>query len=191
MNIKIKIPQDYATITVGQFMDLQEVWDKTTDNRERVVQGVVVLCGIEEKVASALSVKTLDEVYVHLSWLMDSDHEEFALQPRVALGGRSYGFIPNLSELSLGEFVDLELCAKQGFATDLAKAMSVLYRQVTDYQGDHYSIEPYIPHDGRVHRMRDLPMDVALGAMVFFSRIAKSLSVDMVNYSKEVAQDQR
>lgn len=184
MNVKIAIPQDYASVSVGQFMDLQAVWDKSPDPRWRAVQGVRILCKVEPGIAEKLTIATLDEVYTHLSWLMNNEHEEMELQPMIEVGNRRYGFIPDLHSLSLGEFVDLELCAKQGFATDLAKAMSVLYRRVTDWQAEHYLIEAYDPHERKVKAMRDLPMDAALGAMVFFSRIANRLSVDMVNYSK-------
>lgn len=185
MKVKIQIPADYESITIGQFKELNECWDKSQDARWRAVQGVRILCKVDTEVATHLTVGTLDKCYEKLSWLMeqrDADHE---LVPRFHLRGREYGIIPDFTTLTLGEFIDLETHAKQGFFESLHRVMGVLYRPITDSLGDHYEIEAYRPHERKNQEMLLAPMSVALGAMLFFSSIASRLSVDSVSYSEK------
>ena len=51
-----------------------------------------------------------------------------------------FGFHPKIDDLTLGEYVDIETFAKEN---DLASMMSILYRPITEEQGNRYNIEPY------------------------------------------------
>jgi hypothetical protein len=94
--------------------------------------------------------------------------EEFPLVPRFFLGNVEYGFIPDWSELSLGEFVDLEEYCKGDVWESLPDVLSVMYRPVVSSMGPLYEIQPYKPSPGQRDKMLECPMNVALGAMVFF-----------------------
>lgn len=188
MKVKIEIPQDYSAITVEQFQRLNNVWEKSRDAHWRAVQGVTILCEIEPDVAQRLTLSTLNKVYEKLQWLMDSKDQDFDVQPIMDLNGRRYGFIPDFTRLSLGEFVDLEAHAKTGFFDSLHKVMAILYRPITDSMRDHYTIEAYNPSERQNQAMLQAPMSVALGAMIFFLSIASRLAVDSLNYSPATAE---
>lgn len=182
MKVKIEIPADWSGVTVRQFQELNEVWEACDDVRQRAVAGVRILCKVEQDTASRLTVATLDKCYAKLDWLMHKQDVEMPLIPQFELGRRKYGLIPDFSKLSLGEFIDLENNAKDGFFDKLHVVMSILYRPITEQWKDHYTIEPYAPSEAKNEAMREATMDVVLGAMVFFSHIASRLAVDMRNY---------
>jgi hypothetical protein len=90
------------------------------------------------------------------------------------LKGTKYGFIPALNDISLGEFVDLDNYMKD-WAT-MHRAMAVLYRPVTKEKGERYDIEDYTPDEDREELFKQMPVSVALGAMVFFYRLGNVLA---------------
>ena len=92
----------------------------------------------------------------------------------------SFGMIPALDEMTFGEYVDLE-----SFISDwsnMHKAMAVLYRPITFNKNGKYLIEDYDGSDKYWEVMKDAPVNVALGAMVFFYRLGKKLSKYTMDY---------
>jgi hypothetical protein len=85
-----------------------------------------------------------------------------------------FGFIPKLDDITLGEFVDLDNYI--GDWQQIHKAMAVLYRPITFQKGDLYLIEEYEGSDKYSEIMEDAPVNVALGAVVFFYRLGNVLS---------------
>jgi hypothetical protein len=64
------------------------------------------------------------------------------LQPTFEYKGIKYGFVPNLDDLTTGEFIDIETYQKE--PKDTYKVLSVLYRPITkEGQGNRYLIAPY------------------------------------------------
>ena len=87
----------------------------------------------------------------------------------VTIDDVKYGFHPNLSEISTGEFADLDTLCKD-FNDNLHLIMAVLYRKVVLEKHGKYNIEPY---DGEVEERarlfkKKLPANVVNGALVFF-----------------------
>ncbi len=90
------------------------------------------------------------------------------------------GFIPKLDDMSLGEYVDIEHTISDW--QEIHKAMGVLYRPVNFKQKDKYTIAPYKPSDEVRELMREMPMDVVMGAMVFFYNLGIELSRASLSY---------
>jgi hypothetical protein len=89
-----------------------------------------------------------------------------------------YGFIPNLDEISFGEFVDLDNYLKDW--DDMDKAMSVMYRPIDIMVRGKYNIKKY---EGKVNEhMKDMPLGVALGAVFFLLNLGKELSQVILDY---------
>ena len=79
-----------------------------------------------------------------------------------------------MEEITLGEFVDLD-----SYITDwdnMHKAMAVLYRPVKFVKKERYHIEDYKGTDDFAEVMKDMPADIAMGAVVFFYRLGTALS---------------
>ena len=63
----------------------------------------------------------------------------------------------------------------------LHKTVGVLYRPITNSKGDYYEIAEYKGTDGYA----DFPLDVALGATLFFYRLSNKLLRDTPTSSEE------
>ena len=91
-----------------------------------------------------------------------------------------FGFIPKLDDISLGEFIDLDRYISDW--QEMHKALAVLYRPVVFEKKDLYLIEDYDGSDKYSDVMLDAPVNVALGATVFFYRLGSELSRHMMDY---------
>ena len=91
------------------------------------------------------------------------------------MGDVEYGFIPNLEEISLGEYVDIDESINDW--EKMHTTMAVLYRPIKSRRKDKYNIEEYEGTSDSEHRMKGLTMDVVLGALFFFYHLGIELSI--------------
>lgn len=100
--------------------------------------------------------------------------------------GQKFGFIPNLSTISTGEFVDLDDMYSGGLIKNMHKIMSVLYRPLKhtmDFMGEFkWDIEEYdsTTHKLQSEKFKDLPFKYVSGASVFFYSFGKEFIVSML-----------
>ena len=109
----------------------------------------------------------------HVYDILDVIKDELRANPSV--NTVTYGDIADvdLDKMSYGEWEDLENYIYN--IKDLHKAMAILYRPIAFKKGDRYKIHEYRGSDAYSDIMRDMPIDIALGAKVFFYRLAKKL----------------
>jgi len=167
----ITVPTSLADITLRQYMALQEVGDDH-------VKQVSILCNIPEADVKRLTKTTLNEIEAVVGHIKAVDEETYPFVRFVTLNGRKYGFHPNLDEISVGEFVDLEaLCANAW--GNLPAILAILYRPVTSEAFDLYTVAKYTGNENP-DPMYTMTMDVVLGALNFFL----SLGVGFVTSSR-------
>ena len=91
------------------------------------------------------------------------------------IDGIEYGMHPDLSELTLGEYANIESFIKAGFEKNMPEIMSVLFRPITR-NGEAYTIEAY---DGniniRAEQMKKMSAEQVQAALFFFSSLGKEL----------------
>lgn len=179
---KITIPESYADVTVRQYKRMMEMWNDNDDAKEAALKAVAALCDLEREVLDYANWGDVSKIINDLTWLIKEPNPlamTLPLQRKVKLKGVEYGFIPNWTKLSVGEFADLETYSTSNLFDNLEKALAVWYRPITKRKGDgSYSIEPYEPHVTKQEKMLDMTMDVVVGAMVFFYRIERRLAID-------------
>jgi len=95
--------------------------------------------------------------------------------------GVEYGFIPNLDEISLGEYIDLDTYL--GDWENMHRAMAVLYRPIKEKYGERYNLVEYEAGDGEL--MKNMPMDAVISSVLFFYHLGIDLSQAMMNYLEE------
>jgi hypothetical protein len=177
--IKLKVPATQADIPLWKYQKYAKiVQDAEGDLAEDFIRAKIleIFCGVSLKEAYNLPLKELDGVVTHVLGLMS---EKAKLQRRFTMTDPNgdtveFGFMPNMDEMSLGEYIDLEKYVSD-WGT-MHKAMSVLYRPIVVGKGEFYDIEPYKGSDKYSEIMKDSPITVALGAMVFFYDLGKELS---------------
>jgi len=94
-----------------------------------------------------------------------------------------YGFIPDLENITLGEYVDLEKYMADPLT--FHKAMAVLYRPIKMKVQDTYLIEDYIGTEDRGEIMKEAGLSDSLGAMLFFWTLGRELVNDILASLKE------
>jgi hypothetical protein len=109
----------------------------------------------------------------------------FDLKPQLVkkfkIDKTEYGFHPELDELTLGEYIDLD-----NFISDwdnMEKAMNVLYRPILVKLKDKYSIEDYRVETAP--NVLDMPMDAVMSAIFFLWNLGIELSRIMTNSLEE------
>ena len=116
----------------------------------------------------------ISEICEILNNMFDTEHQ---LINRFSYNGVEYGFIPDLDDMSFGEYMDLDTFI--GDNENIHRAINVLYRPIKLKKGDRYVIEDYDTNTSE--EAKNFPLDAVLGAIVFFYTLGKDLSLVMMN----------
>tara|TARA_E500000318_G_scaffold111782_1_gene131724 strand:+ start:4058 stop:4792 length:735 start_codon:yes stop_codon:yes gene_type:complete len=195
VELELRVPSSLSDIKLEDYQKyvnmVQEVSkneDKeNNENKENFIslKTLEIICGLKLKDSYKLPISVFDSV---VKQVFDCLNENTPLIKRFWFKGSNgheveYGLIPDLHEMSFGEYVDLDT-----FITDwknMHKAMAVLYRPITDKSKDLYLIEEYESALKYANNMKYMPSNVALGAVVFFYRLGSKLSNHMLQYIKK------
>ena len=190
--MKITIPEDYSEITVGQYKALWKMYEKAEDAYTAQRRCIELLAGLKEGELQNASWESIEVISAKLNWLVD-DPDPFALKMPLVntfeLHGIKYGFIPDWTRLTVGEYADLETFCKGGVFDVLEELCAILFREIVAEKNDRYEIKPYDISEKRKAAMLDLPMNIAVGAMVFFSHIEKELATITQRYLSQVEKE--
>ena len=126
-----------------------------------------------------LEVKSLNKILKTLKFLSTDIPESQELVKKVEWNGVKYGFIPNLSEITTGEYIDIEQYSKEG-EKNLHKIMSILYRPIVKETKTRYSIEHYKPSEDLEEEFLDFPILPSMSALSFFFLLGRKLPVALV-----------
>ena len=105
--------------------------------------------------------------------------EKKPLKQTFEMKGVKFGMIPNLEDISFGEYIDLD-----NYISDwqnMHKAMAVLFRPITEKVKDQYNIEPYESADKYSEILKFMPIEITLGALVFFYDLGNVLVLALTN----------
>lgn len=127
---------------------------------------ILALSDIPEKVLNKLEVYHIAAILQGLSSMQKE--ETTCLRETIEIEGVEYGFHPDLEQMTLGEFVDLETYI-QDIQNNMPEIMAILFRPVTDKSVNYYNIEAY---DGKIKKraeiMKNIPAEKVQDALVFF-----------------------
>ncbi len=189
--MKVSLPEGYHEITIEQYQNVWKAYEKSMNAHESVRLAIECLGGLEPGTLKNAQWHEIEKAGELLAWFMsdpDASTMKQPLQNKVKLNDRWYGFIPNWTTLTVGEFADLDTYCNQGMFENLHIIMSILYRPIVLERHDSYEIETYLPSKERKAEMLNLKMDVAIGALVFFCNIEKELAITMQHYSNGKTQ---
>lgn len=173
---KINVPNKLSEITLGQYQKFSKIFTEDTDQDFLQKKMVEIFCGIPLADVNKIKYSSVKKVVETISKMFN---EKPKLKKTFDLAGKEFGFHPQLSEMTFGEFVDADTFTGDWETMD--KAMSVLYRPVKDKFNDSYLIEEY---DGKTKEfMKQMPLDVAFGAIFFLSNLRNELTALILNFS--------
>jgi hypothetical protein len=154
-------------ITIKKFIQINNAIEAYRENQNRLTVELTKILSdnnpnISFKEAETLIIKTMIEV-----------QKEGEFVKTFTLNGIKYGFHPNLNNLSVGEWIDIDNYQKDSIS-NAHKLMSILYRPIIKQVKDNYEIEPY---DGTKNAELMLEVDSSIfkGMMLFFWNLSKEL----------------
>ena len=176
MKVNLRIPTSLNEITLAQYQEfakLEANLDKTKDTAIQL-KIVEIFCKVPEVVVRNMKATDIAEICEIINTMFDNEHQ---LINRFRLKGIDYGFIPELDDMSFGEYMDLDTFISDN--DNLHRAVNVLFRPIEHKRGNRYTIKDYNPNTSEI--AKDFPLDAVLGAIVFFYSLGKDLSMVMLN----------
>ena len=188
MEIKISVPTTLSDITLEQYKRYEKiiVANEKAENSERFVnlKMLEIFCEISYEQAAAMKLVDYQRIVEQIYHVLQ---ETPKLVTRFRMGDSDFGFVPNLEEITFGEYIDLDNYIHD--MSQVEKAMAVLYRPIKQKFKDKYIIDEYkgdLFHDA----MLNMPMDAVVSSILFFYNLGIDLSNVMMNSleGKQAAQ---
>ena len=170
----IIVPTELRDVKLHQMLAYNELKPEM-DEVQRQLESVAIFCELTISEVKAIPFDILKDCVVKISKMLESKP---VFTPRFKMNGIKYGFVPNLDELSTGEFIDIETYQKT--PNEIWKVLSVLYRPITkEGQNGRYEIAPY---NAELNPdFKDMDCNTAFGALLFFW----SLGIDLLNSTQK------
>jgi len=184
--MKLQIPTLINDITVSEYLKFIEVNKEDADEEFLIHKTISIFCGISMKEVLTIDAKEAQDIAVEIYAVLN---QKANFVDRFELNGVKYGFIPNLEDLSLGEYIDLETYLKD--QKNLHKVAAVMYRPIVKQYKELYDIESYSSDLKAQELMKQAPIGVISQAVVFFYNIVNELLMDSPRYlEKQVKEAQ-
>tara|TARA_B100001758_G_C18374028_1_gene593160 strand:+ start:576 stop:1217 length:642 start_codon:yes stop_codon:yes gene_type:complete len=185
---QFKLISNWEDVTLEKWLKLIE-FTKGTKAKE-AEETIAALSNIPKQLIKELS---LQDVAIIMSRIAELQQEQnSSLKRIIEIDGVEYGFHPDLSEITLGEFADIETFIKNDIEKNLPELMAVLYRPIKLKKNDIYIIEAY---DGnisiRAEEMKKMSMEQVHSALVFFYHLGKILSMTLPSYLMEMLTEMK
>jgi len=176
MKIEITVPTSLNEITLEQYQKFLKIAEENPEGNFLNAKMIEIFCSIPLSDSYKLKMSSVSAIIDILNEMLSvtPNHVE-----KFTLNGVQYGFIPDLDEMSLGEYIDLDNNIISW--AEMHKAMNVLYRPIKIKKGDKYSIEDYDVSNPEA--LKDMPLDAAIGAVFFFLNLGLELSKHTILYS--------
>jgi hypothetical protein len=165
-------------------------WAKLIDSKSKsktkeALDTISLLSDIPRKLVKELSINDVSNILNRVAALQNKANSR--LKRIIKVDGVEYGFHPDLSEITLGEYADIETYIQNGMEKNLSKLMAVLYRPVVEKNGKYYSIEGYNGSGVRMRSEKFKKMKAAdvNSSLVFFWTLGNELSTILPLYLME------
>ena len=174
MKLSIDIPTKLEDITLRQYKRFFKVQEQTQDNKLLNAKMIEIFCSSNLDDVMRLKLNDIDEIVGIITKLFDQKPN---LVKSFKVNKVEFGFHPQLDDLTLGEYIDLDTFI--GDWNNMEKAMNVLYRPITAKLKEKYSIEDY---NVNLHpNIVDMPLSAVMSAIFFLWNLGIDLSGSMTN----------
>lgn len=185
MKLEVNIPT-LRDIKLKQYQDFMLL---SRDDNKNELKMVEILCGFKPEAVKMIKASSLSLIVNELN---NSFTDIPDLIKTFKIGDIEFGFIPNLEDITLGEYIDLDEFMND-FST-MHKAMAVLYRPIKkkkkswfNRKETQYLIEEYNGVQKYSELMKHTPLDISLSAYFFFVNLRKELLTCTLNFlNKEI-----
>ena len=179
---KYNIIKSWSDVTLENWIKLIEATEKVTS--QEALATINSISEIPKKLIKELSIQDIATIMKYVSKLQLEENS--SLHQIITIDGQQYGFHPNLEEITLGEYADLETMIQNGIKEKMPEIMAILYRPIVEKEKDVYSIQAY---DGniriRTEKMKKMTAEQVQGALVFFWTFVTNFLMTMLSYLTE------
>ena len=181
MKIEINVPSTLNEITLGQYQRYLKIAESNPEGNFLNAKMVEIFCGIPLSDSYKLKLASVAAITDIINSLLEDTPKHIQ---RFEMNGVEYGFIPDLDDMSLGEYIDLDNNASKW--EQMHVAMNVLYRPIKTSRLGKYNIEDYDVNNPEA--MKDMPLGAAIGSLFFFYNLGIELSNHTILYSSNQAE---
>jgi hypothetical protein len=187
MKVNINVPESLNEITLYQYQRFEKLIQENEASHFVNQKTIEIFCNIELKDVARIRIADIDDLLLHLNNLLQQKPK---LTKTFKLGVYEFGFIPKLEDMTSGEFIDLENYL--GSTETLHQAMAVLFRPIKSKVKDLYTIEEYESSYKYSEVLKYMPLDIALGSMLFFWTLQNDCVNALTDYiQNEVEQSEQ
>lgn len=175
MKAYVDVPDTLSDITLRQY---QKFVKETKDNEDAdFIQNKIIeiFCNVRAEDVKKIKYTDIKKISDRINNLFE---EKPALVRNFKLYGVNYYFIPNLDDISLGEYIDIDTYISDW--ENIHIAMNVLYRPLKQKLKEKYLIEDYNENNNTV--LLDMPLDAVMSSIFFFYHLGNDLLKVIVNY---------
>ena len=170
MKTEIVIPTSLSEIPLKSYQEFMKVVEKSNDEEFIGQKTIEIFCGLKMKDVVKVKWSDVKSLTLHLNEIFKAKPK---FQATFKIENTEFGFIPNLENMTFGEYIDLE--SNISGVETFHKAMAVMYRPITKKVKDRYEIFEYVGSDEFSDVMKFAPLNVVLGATLFFSTLGSDL----------------
>ena len=182
--MKITIPENISDITLEQFQRFIAL-DKVDGITERdvAIEKLKIFIGFTDKQIDGMSQSDFDKLSKQID---EALNKPSVFKERFEMNDVAFGFHPNLDRMTTAEYVDLMNYNSE--PETLHKLMAILFRPIAskDMLGN-YTIEKYNGSDEYAEIMKQTPLSIVNGALVFFLNLSRELQINILKYSSQEA----
>jgi len=180
--------ESWEDVTLEKWVKLI-TFEKLSSTQE-AMEVLAVLTDMPKKLIRELGIQDVANI---MSRVTDLQREKkVRLKQIFELEGKQYGFHPNLEDLTLGEWADIETFMEQGLDNNMHNIMAVLFRPILEIENDAYIIEAY---DGniavRAEKFKKMSAEQVKSALVFFFSFANVLSTTLLSSLKALLKEKK
>lgn len=168
--MKINIPENLNEITIKQFFDFKKCCDTNQDDQYLRLAMVSIFCDVSVEDIKKISSKDFIDISNQLTNVLKETPTHIE---RFIINGVEFGFIPNLENITAGEYIELDTLFKD--EETYLEQMAVMYRPVVSKHKNLYSIEPFESTEKHKDIMIAAPISAYLGSKVFFCNLLNEL----------------
>lgn len=177
----INTPDDWSQVTLSQFVELSQLDVKDKNHSVMVAS---ILTDVDSEEIKKYDTESFNRIMSALSWT-NTLPDEAKFKKIITIDGVDYGLINKFSELSTGNWIDIEEYLKD-YPKNIHKVLSILYRPlITAINDDYRVIEEYdtVSGEQRANLFFDkVCVQDVHGAVLFFCLIGNLSIKNMKTY---------
>lgn len=183
MKVNVNIPTALNEITLEQYQKYLDILKDNEDTNFMLQKTVQIFCNV--KLSDVANMRYKDVIDI-VGKIETAFKEQTNRIPNFTHNGTKFGFIPKLEDMSFDEYSNLDSYLADW--NNIHRAMAILYRPIVKEFKNTYEIAPYNGTTDYADIMKSMPLNVVLGANVFFWNLSNDLLKASLSYLEKTVE---